>query len=389
MSLPLPPELVYAIMEYLLGDKTTLRSCALVARAWSGPSQQALFHQMDLSEYPIMRKVLAHLTRHPHLRTLIRHISLSQLPMESRPVNVVQYSTCVATLLRCLPHLTSINVTYISHVWKDLFVHHHFPKVLADFLRQSSVTILKINGLDTQYNIQQALSSLEGTQIKQAHLIADFVLPPSPEFTAKVVRLPYVEFLRLGLRGGNFTAFQFWFSKPQTTFPCLKHCELVAFNLTEMTVWLTWFRQSTLRLDSLRVELKSSRYVLRPPTDVLSVFDGLHCMHLQLYMAHNDMRPMVEWWSSAFQFLANSGATIHFTELTFAFPYLLCVEAISNAWSALDGVLSHNAFSGVQKLHFQEKDERTLITDLMHPELASDMRRAMPGLASRGVLDFS
>ncbi|KAF9018866.1 hypothetical protein BDZ89DRAFT_336388 [Hymenopellis radicata] len=134
-------------------------------------------------------------------------------------------------------------------------------------------------------------------------------------------------------------------------------------------------------------------YVNGPPTDALSVFDGLHCMHLQLYIAYNDAHgppwTMIEWWSSAFQFLADSGATIHFTELTLAFPYLLHVEAISNAWSALDGVLSHNAFSGVQKLHFQERDERTLITDLMHPELASYIRRAMPRLASRGVLYFS
>ncbi|KAF9031952.1 hypothetical protein BDZ89DRAFT_1063570 [Hymenopellis radicata] len=56
MSRPLPPELVYAIVEYLSDDEKTLRSCALVSRAWSGPSQQALFHYMEFSDYGIMRR---------------------------------------------------------------------------------------------------------------------------------------------------------------------------------------------------------------------------------------------------------------------------------------------------------------------------------------------
>lgn len=93
---------------------------------------------------------------------------------------------------------------------------------------------------------------------------------------------------------------------------------------------------------------RRSGYVQEPPTNALSVLDGLHCMHLQLCLAaHNAF--VIEWWTAAFQSLADSGATIHFTELTLTFtPH----HHSPKLCDALFGVLSHDVFRGVQKIHF-------------------------------------
>ncbi|KAF9018881.1 hypothetical protein BDZ89DRAFT_1073504 [Hymenopellis radicata] len=105
-----------------------------------------------------------------------------------------------------------------------------------------------------------------------------------------------------------------------------------------------------------------------------------------------------------FRYLADSGSTLHFTELTFTFislGYLKAVpsgewttidgylKAVSAEWGTLDEILSHSAFRGVQRIHFEAHSyESTLITDQAHPALARAIRRTWPCLASRGVLCF-
>ncbi|KAF9031987.1 hypothetical protein BDZ89DRAFT_1131598 [Hymenopellis radicata] len=97
----------------------------------------------------------------------------------------------------------------------------------------------------------------------------------------------------------------------------------------------------------------------------------------------------ISWFSSMLLHLANSRTTVHFVELTFTFVEIDDVEAVSAEWATLDEVLSHAAFTGVQRIHFEEdSDEKALITDQAEPELASAIQRALPRLASRGVLCF-
>ncbi len=262
MSLSLPLELLDATVDCLSDDSWTLESCALVARAWTGPSQRALFHHIDLTHAFMIECLTVHLAHHPHLQTLVRIVSFSEFPVGSDKIDPTQYAKDIAALLRRLPHLTSITVSY-SPVWKESYLWRSFPQVLADFIRQSSLTAMTIQGLKTQYNFQQALSSLEGSPVKRVWFVSLGVQRSTLGFTPNVVRLPCVEFFSLDLgAGGIYDTFQFWFSKPQTTFPCLKRCEYIAHTLAELTVWLTWFRESTLRLDSLSVELKITGTVL-------------------------------------------------------------------------------------------------------------------------------
>ncbi|KAF8886847.1 hypothetical protein CPB85DRAFT_1336060 [Mucidula mucida] len=208
-------------------------------------------------------------------------------------------------------------------------------------------------------------------------------------------------------------------------FPNLKHCEVVASLVTDgLADWLSWFRQPSLLLESFRMELNvdGTGFFCWPTnnhsivfleefywdvtpednvndaahlTNVHSILLGLRCAHLQMgiHSFVDDLEPdreqlLLDWWSSSLRTLADSNTTIHFEELTLPFNDAPHVEAVSVAWDALDKVLAHAAFSGVQQVHFEEIRGRIVITDETHPELTPRIRNAMPRLAGRGVLCF-
>ncbi|KAF9018874.1 hypothetical protein BDZ89DRAFT_1073490 [Hymenopellis radicata] len=381
------PELVELVVQHLW-DKQTLQSCALVSRIWVIPCRRALFRNIALYDSYIVPRLLHHLRRYPHLQNSIKWIAIQK----PHPSN--DYLSALIALFPLIPRLTSLAIAFDrSRSWD---AHdQQFIEAFGAFLHTSKcLTGLAVHNLRAETDFQQMFSYLEGTNIKRVSLYTEYQLgdPPRVDFfssTLSVVHLPAIERLRMG-------ALTFWLRQCSTMFPNLKHLEVVISRPFDLGIWLRDVLQPVaLQLESFRLELTHTMFQFDEeelPTNE-GLFEGLNVKHFHLCTSStsepygDDEATLINWFTSMFRHLANSGTTVHFVELTFTFaPELDDVEAVSAEWATLDEVLSHSAFRSVQRIHFEE--ERTLITDSAQPELASVIRRTLPRLASRGVLCF-
>ncbi|KAF9018884.1 hypothetical protein BDZ89DRAFT_1073508 [Hymenopellis radicata] len=411
----LPPELIELIVEHLRGDCLTLRNCALISRAWTAPSQRALFHDTRWCNFREVFRLPAHFRLYPHLQRLIQHLHVRHAPRDTEIIwQRNKYLSSLAASFPLIPHVTSLDITFDrSRPWD---AHDRlFVEAFGAFLRQSEcLTALAVHGLRDQLDFRKMFSLLNGTMVQRLSLGTMFYNPYRPiqvdffDTTLSVACLPAVELLQINPRNAFelSSGLKFWLSQQRVMFPNLKHCEFVANDSSDLVMWLRDIMQSTaLQLESLRLGLNHcSEYLFDthysgPPT--FGLLEGLHVKHFMLCIYEPgllcyEVQIMIDWFSLIFRSLADSGSAIHFTELTFTFTKLTFaytnpdIEGIPGRWATLDEVLSHAAFSGVQRIHFEkESEERTLITDQAHPELASTIRRTLPCLASRGVLCFS
>ncbi|KAF9031985.1 hypothetical protein BDZ89DRAFT_1063616 [Hymenopellis radicata] len=390
----LPPELIELIVEHLRGDCLTLRNCALVSRAWM---------------VPVVR-LPAHLLLYPHLQRLIQHLQVFHAPRHTETLwgyslwQWNNYLSSLAALFPLIPHVTSLDITFDrSRHWvahDELFI-----EAFGGFLRQSEcLTALAVHGLRDPPDVQKMFLLLDGTNVQRLSLCTMFYDPFRPtrvdffDKTLSLACLPAVELLHINLHHTpQFSSgLKFWLSQQHAMFPNLKHCEFVARDSSGLVIWLRDIMQSAaLQLESLRLELMHylfNTYYNQLPT--FRLLEGLHVKHFMLCIyepgiQRYEVEIMLDWFCCIFRSLTDSGSAVHFTELTFTFTNP-DIDSISGKWETLDEVLSHAAFSGVQRIHFEkESEERTLITDQVHPELASAIRRTLPCLASRGLLCFS
>ncbi|KAF8888418.1 hypothetical protein CPB85DRAFT_1334622 [Mucidula mucida] len=413
MSLPLPPELVHIIAEHLLYEnpylnKRTLQSCALVARTWAMPCQRVLFQQLGLYDYLPVVRLSAHLTRYPHLRRLIRDLEIhtaSSLPESEQLSLREKYLSCLAALFPLMSCVTSLAITFDRRRPWDAHDQRAI-EAFRVFVRTSkclqALTIREIQ--DEAVDFQQMFSILEGANVPRVTFETDPFQPrvhfPVPFFdpTLTVVHLPMLETLRLDsyVPLEICGALKFWFCQWPAMFPNLTHLEIVinsSFDLDDFFPEV--LRPAALRLDSFRLELM--RYCLQCYSDRprdMSLFEGLQYKHFKLCIADvgtgisEAPALLINWISSSFRHLTDSATPIHFRELTFTFSDADDLETTSVEWETLDKVLSHGAFAGVQRIHFEVSGWDVQVTEKMHPELVSVIRRTLPCLSSRGVLSF-
>ncbi|KAF9011537.1 hypothetical protein BDZ89DRAFT_1077658 [Hymenopellis radicata] len=391
------PELVELIVEHSADDEWVrnsalvhsgsgydwLQGCALISRAWVVPCQRALFHSISLYTDNRVVRLLHHLRRYSHLRNLIQWMARHD------------YLSCLIALFPLIPRLTLFHFTFDrSRSWDTH--DHQFLEAFGAFLHTSeSLSELVIRNLRSDVDYQQMFSYLGGTNIKRVSLYTESSDRPGAPLrvdflssTISVVHLPAIELLHVNLADLNF-----WLRQYPTMFPNLKHLEVVVNRPVDLGLWFRDVLQPVaLRLESFRLELMPR--ILHALPIYEGLFEGLHFTHFKLCISEPGLgrygtQTLIKWLSSMLLRLAESRTTVHFVELTFTFVELDDVEAVAAEWATLDEVLSHAAFNGVQRIHFEEdSDEGGLITDQAQPEPASVIRRTLPRLASRGVLCF-
>ncbi|KAK7688092.1 hypothetical protein QCA50_008462 [Cerrena zonata] len=106
---PLPPEIIDYVIDFLHEDKPDLRSCSLVARAFSASSQLHLFHSLRLEWNYMLGLGFAYIVPffhehlHPSLRSYIRNVHICQNPPPSPHLYVSPF-TCFRPHL-CQPRV--------------------------------------------------------------------------------------------------------------------------------------------------------------------------------------------------------------------------------------------------------------------------------------------
>ncbi|KAF9018887.1 hypothetical protein BDZ89DRAFT_1044233 [Hymenopellis radicata] len=326
MSPPLPPELVELILNYVPDSASTPSNLRYYAQAWSIPSQRALFRHLNLNQ---LRKdsgivhLPAHLRRYPHLQTYIRHVTMSQTD-NNFPVHK-GYLAALSALFSLMPRLISMDITFTNcSAWDDS--NQRFLKAFGAFLRTSSLDAIVIRSYVYELDLEKVFSYLEDTRIKRVSLqqntqhYHDRYIAPKKS----MVRLPAVEFLRADLcRADIFEeGLDYWISKHKTVFPSLKHLEVAVHQADDLTVWSNILQHApTLRLESFHLDLASSALTsdLIHPNTNLSLFNGLHFEHLKVtpfVWSTLGGQEFYTWFSARLCGLANSGAHVHFSELT-------------------------------------------------------------------------
>ncbi|KAF9032000.1 hypothetical protein BDZ89DRAFT_1063643, partial [Hymenopellis radicata] len=183
-------------------------------------------------------------------------------------------------------------------------------------------------------------SHLEGTNVKRLD-------------NKCVVHLPAIEFLRVNLANvlKLHVALKLLVPQYPTMFPNLKHLEVVVNRPFDLGVLFRDVLQPVaLRLESFRLELMPV-HVLDDLPIYEDLFEGLHFKHFKLRNGGTDTHQLA---LSMLLHLANSHTTVHFVEFTFTFVEIDDVEGVSAEWATLDEVLSHAAFTGVRRIHFEE-----------------------------------
>ncbi|KAK0459271.1 uncharacterized protein EV420DRAFT_312715 [Desarmillaria tabescens] len=149
----LPQELVNTIIDHLLDDIPSLRSCSLVCRTWREHAQESIFHkqrfyvsggpQGDLHKFRILLRMS------PHLGALVKAIELYAIgwvPSTPLPPNP-QLETATPEVLPLLPKLQtfSLKVTQ-DKVW-DQIVGAPVAEACKSILRTTFLTDIHLSGM--------------------------------------------------------------------------------------------------------------------------------------------------------------------------------------------------------------------------------------------------
>ncbi|KAF9031960.1 hypothetical protein BDZ89DRAFT_601940 [Hymenopellis radicata] len=223
MSITLPPELVELVVEHLVGDERTLRSCALVARTWAGAAQRALFRNVVIpATSKQLDRLLSHLTCLPHLQTLFRLVTIQAVPSDSL-TSQDAYVSHLTNLLSLLPKVVFIKVDFVD-TWWEAPANESFLAVIRNFLHRAPLVGVDIESVYRLNNFQNVFDLFEGTNIKRVSLdsskddyedIVDLGIP------VKRLRLPSVECIRFDV-GMQQERFHHWLTHHRANFTNLK-----------------------------------------------------------------------------------------------------------------------------------------------------------------------
>ncbi|KAF8869352.1 hypothetical protein CPB85DRAFT_1477353 [Mucidula mucida] len=385
----LPLELVNLIIQHLSGDTYTLRRCALVSRTWSELGQRALFRdaQLDLCSSTKMAKVLDDLTSMPHLRTLVRAVTVPERCTDNY-IPPPGHMSRLASVLSLLPNLTK--VAFCEHVGSDDQVATQsyldlIPNVLGNApLVELDIIIYSVEAFQHLFGI------LAGTNIKRVTLAGIVSCRKvNLEATRQRLHIPSLECIRYKV-DGDLREEMHHCLMHDFDIPNLKQCEISTDNADHLSRWQGTLRQGFLPVGVVRLELVfygwnplvfNSLPAYRP-----IALAGLYFHHVHLKATSDsvsEIRKHIEWWSSAFRALsADSDARLHFTELTFTFNVSKSFDALKSAYRLLDNSLAHSIFSAVRRIHFEVSE------GFIAEALADKMRLALPQLESRGVLSL-
>ncbi|KAF9009776.1 hypothetical protein BDZ89DRAFT_1047820 [Hymenopellis radicata] len=341
-----------------------------------------------------MTKLLAHLISFPHLQALIRGLTIYQHRFDD-DIPLPAHISCLASVLSLLPNI--MKLVFPGGNTEDIETRSYLdliPNVLA--LVELRLDIYSIETFEHLFNI------LGGTNVKQVSLSG--VGGPPPEIaTHKVWHLPSLEFIRFGVVGLEkefHDCLMHHFDLPN-----LKQCEIVTEFMDDTRRWQNLLLRGFPPLQLFKLELAEG-FIFGFGDDLQDAevteentyrplpLGGLQFQHVHLKVypdTFDQTRKFIEWWSSTFRALADSNATIHFTELTLTFLDIELypeIYTLEEAWKSLDDSLAHTMFSGVRNIHIERSSwQGGLITpEAYHPLLADRMHLLLPRLASRGVL---
>ncbi|KAF9000384.1 hypothetical protein BDZ89DRAFT_1170316 [Hymenopellis radicata] len=393
----LPPELVDMIIHHLSGHKDALRSCALVSRAWSGFSQHALFRnaQVNLNSHEKMAKLLDNLISVPHLQMLVRGLKIDyQGHLVDDDIPLSAYMSCITSVLPLLPNL--IKVVFFGYSDSDeIAATRSYLDLIPNVLENAPFVELDIDIYFVEA-FQHVFGILAGTNVKRVCLYG--VVDPHQGYfgaTRKRLHLPSLECIRFGVEGLEeefHDCLTHHFDLPN-----LKQCEIVADYVAKLVRWQDLLLRGFPPLELFKLELQGDFFIDHvmdpsiPEEDVYRPLPlaGLPFQHVHLSVTCpgdlDDACTIIEWWSSTFRSLSDSKATIHFTELTLTCMDPRDIDALGSEWQSLDASLAHPMFSAIRNVHF-ENSKRGLITEAAYPDLADQIRLALPQLSSRGVL---
>ncbi|KAF9027653.1 hypothetical protein BDZ89DRAFT_1066775 [Hymenopellis radicata] len=390
----LPPELVDMIIQHLSGHKDALRSCALVSRTWSGFSQHTLFRNVHLYTYKTMAKFLDHLISFSHLQTLVRAVTICERrPDDGIPLRT--HMSCLATVLSLLPNLMTVG-------FEDGTIQgratRSYLDLIPNVMRNAPLVELDIEVWSIE-TFQHLFEILGGTTIKRVSLYG-FIDRETLDsgVRRKRLHLPSLERIRFGV-GGLQEEFHHCLTH-NFYLPNLEQCEIFTEFVDDLVHWQAILLRGFPPLELFKWELDSGIADDFEYTGILEedAYRPLPLADLPFQHVHlsvdpgnlDETRQFIQWWSSTFRALSDSKATLHFTELTFAFTDLPDIDTLEEAWNLLDDSLAHTTFSGVRNIHFERSSRqgRLIPQAVYHPVFADRMRLVLPRLASRGVLRF-
>ncbi len=105
-----PFEIFNSILENVI-DRQTLANCALVNRTWGRRSQELLFRKVSLHTFRNqLQKLLRLLVDSPHIRLLIRELSIYSLSVKRR--QPAEFDRHLAFVISCVTNLAHIYLQF-------------------------------------------------------------------------------------------------------------------------------------------------------------------------------------------------------------------------------------------------------------------------------------
>ncbi|KAF8917259.1 hypothetical protein CPB85DRAFT_218208 [Mucidula mucida] len=262
-----PQELVDLILECLAStcgsNDTTLRSCALVCRAWTRSSQRVLFRRVRVYGYTDMSGLLSHFRSFPHLAAFTRNITIRLAARnsiyEEYPTDI--YIACLEALSPLLTNATGVEASFGPDLWNDDEENHEvnqaFLAFMYKFIHTSPVTELVLSGPCELASVATLCKLLQDSGIKRL-TFHEWDAQREHQVT-ETLPFPCIEFLRLSALQQLWGEVFEW-----TSFlPNLKHLEVSVWEsvLSDFSAWPDILEEDyfpSVELESLTFEVVSS-----------------------------------------------------------------------------------------------------------------------------------
>lgn len=161
----LPPELIYAVVEELKGDNTSLIACTLSGRVFLDPAQKHLFSQLTVISGKFgakFTKLAASLRELPAITSYVHTLTLSGIPYRKATIGIPTFSVLITTL-RSLHtiRLSDLNVEWGDEwYWMDL-IQDPDPRPLRAFSLLRTFIIADIRGFTDLFRYISTIDHVE------------------------------------------------------------------------------------------------------------------------------------------------------------------------------------------------------------------------------------
>ncbi|KAJ6471105.1 hypothetical protein C8R47DRAFT_748901 [Mycena vitilis] len=169
-----PQELLDKIIAENGADKPTLRSCALVCRAFVPSSQAQIFSEIHLVEQPAddTQQLYNILVNKPPLRSILRILTVELEHGDDRE----QYYAYLVSILQLLPSVTSFTLFNMASQWCDF--PNHLRTAICGFCERSDLISLRLCGLKTFAELEEFTQLVGSPALKELVLRAVFLPIP-------------------------------------------------------------------------------------------------------------------------------------------------------------------------------------------------------------------